>query len=167
MKLRMVPYGYRMNNGKIIPDKNEATVVRNIFDLYIGGKSLKAIADSLTAENVPIFEGNTIWSKNRIKRILEDERYIGTNSYPPILSDDLFVRAKKVSEEKSFTVEPCSPLLKAELENIKETLSDTGVCFSQYDDVMIRRLVGLIRVMKDRSIVIFLKGGLSITEVVE
>ena len=55
MKLRMVPYGYRMNNGKIIPDKNEATVVRNIFDLYIGGKSLKAIADSLTAENVPIF----------------------------------------------------------------------------------------------------------------
>ena len=98
---------------------------------------------------------------------MEDERYIGTNSYPPILSDDLFVRAKKVSEEKSFTVEPCSPLLKAELENIKETLSDTGVCFSQYDDVMIRRLVGLRRVMKDRSIVIFLKGGLSITEVVE
>ena len=111
MKLRMVPYGYRMNNGKIIPDKNEATVVRKIFDLYIGGKSLKAIADSLTAENVLIFEGNTIWNKNRIKRILEDERYIGTNSYPPILSDDLFVRAKKVSEEKSFTVEPCSPLI--------------------------------------------------------
>ncbi len=111
MKLRMVPYGYKMNNGKIIPDKNEATVVRNIFDLYIGGKGLKAIADSLTAENMPIFEGNTIWSKNRIKRILENERYIGANSYPPILSDDLFVRAKKVSEEKGFTVEPCSPLI--------------------------------------------------------
>ena len=110
MKLRMVPYGYRMNNGKIIPDKNEATVVRDIFDLFIGGKSLKAIADSLTAENVLIFEGNTIWSKNRIKRILDDERYIGANSYPPILSDDLFVQAKKVSGEKGFTVEPCEDL---------------------------------------------------------
>lgn len=33
--------------------------------------------------------------------------------------------------------------------------------------IMIRRLVGLIRVMKDKSIVIYLKGGLSVTEVVE
>lgn len=40
------------------------------------------------------------------------------------------------------------------------------LCFSEYDDVMIRRLVGLIRVMKDKSIVIFLKGGLNITEMV-
>ena len=43
----------------------------------------------------------------------------------------------------------------------------TELCFSQYDDIMIRRLVGLIRVMKDKSIVIYLKGGLSVTEVVE
>ena len=49
----------------------------------------------------------------------------------------------------------------------RKALSNTEVCFSQYDDVMIRRLVGLIRVMKDRSIVIFLKGGLSVTEIVE
>ena len=49
---------------------------------------------------------------------------------------------------------------------LKETLSNTELCFSEYDDVMIRRLVGLIRVMKDKSIVIFLKGGLSITEMV-
>lgn len=111
MKLRMIPYGYKMNNGKIIPDEKEVSVVCNIFDLYIGGKGLKSIADSLTAENVPIFEGNTSWSKNRIKRILDDERYIGANNYPPILSDDLFVRAKKVSEEKGFTVEPCLPII--------------------------------------------------------
>ena len=32
--------------------------------------------------------------------------------------------------------------------------------------ILFRRLVGLIRVMKDKSIVIFLKGGLSITEMV-
>ena len=56
---------------------------------------------------------------------------------------------------------------KAEIEDVKEALSDTELCFSQYDDVMVRRLVGLIRVMKDKSIVIYLKGGLSITEQVE
>ena len=75
-----------------------------------------------------------------------------------VLNKQLEIKREKIA---------ANPSLKAELENIKETLSDTGVCFSQYDDVMIRRLVGLIRVMKDRSIVIFLKGGLRITEVVE
>ena len=60
-----------------------------------------------------------------------------------------------------------NPNLKAEIEDVKEALSDTELCFSQYDDVMVRRLVGLIRVMKDKSIVIYLKGGLSITEQVE
>lgn len=44
---------------------------------------------------------------------------------------------------------------------------NTELCFSQYDDIMIRRLVGLIRVTKDKSIVIYLKGGLSVTEAVE
>lgn len=75
-----------------------------------------------------------------------------------VLNKQLEIKREKIA---------ANPSLKAELEDIKETLSDTGVCFSQYDDVMIRRLVGLIRVMKDRSIVIFLKGGLSITEAVE
>lgn len=59
-----------------------------------------------------------------------------------------------------------NPNLKMQIEDIKETLSNTELCFSEYDDVMIRRLVGLIRVMKDKSIVIFLKGGLNITEMV-
>lgn len=75
-----------------------------------------------------------------------------------VLNKQLEIKREKIA---------ANPSLKAELEDIKETLSNTEVCFSQYDDVMIRRLVGLIRVMKDRSIVIFLKGGLSITEVVE
>ena len=75
-----------------------------------------------------------------------------------VLNKQLEIKREKIA---------ANPSLKAELEDIKETFSNTEVCFSQYDDVMIRRLVGLIRVMKDRSIVIFLKGGLSITEVVE
>ena len=60
-----------------------------------------------------------------------------------------------------------NPSLKAEIDDIKETLSNKELCFSQYDDVMVWRLVGLIRVMKDKSIAIYLKGGLSITEKVE
>ena len=61
---------------------------------YIIGKGLKTIADMLTSEEVPIFEGETVWSKNRIKRILVDERYIGSNGYPSIVEDNFFPALK-------------------------------------------------------------------------
>ena len=72
--------------------------------------------------------------------------------------------AKQLEAEREKIA--ANPNLKMQIEDIKETLSNTELCFSEYDDVMIRRLVGLIRVMKDKSIVIYLKGGLSITEMV-
>lgn len=80
-----------------------------------------------------------------------------------ILQEQLEAKREKIA---------ANPSLKAEIGEIKETLthtelSNTELCFSQYDDIMIRRLVGLIRVMKDKSIVIYLKGGLSVTEAVE
>lgn len=48
-----------------------------------------------------------------------------------------------------------------ELERILQTLRDNDFYFSEFDDVVIRRLVDCIRVMKDKRIVVILKGGLS------
>lgn len=80
------------------------------------------------------------------------------------LNDKIAVLNKQLEAEREKIA--ANPNLKMQIEDIKETLSNTELCFSEYDDVMIRRLVGLIRVMKDKSIVIYLKGGLSITEMV-
>lgn len=52
----------------------------------------------------------------------------------------------------------------AEIENIKQCLSTDSLDFSEYNDVTIRRLVEYIRVMKDNSIIIVLKGGMKIQE---
>ena len=52
----------------------------------------------------------------------------------------------------------------AEIENIKQCLSADSLDFSEYNDVTIRRLVEYIRVMKDNSIIIVLKGGMQIHE---
>ena len=52
----------------------------------------------------------------------------------------------------------------AEIENIKQYLSADNLEFSEYSDVTIRRLVEYIRVMKDNSIIIVLKGGMQIHE---
>lgn len=55
----------------------------------------------------------------------------------------------------------------AEIERIKETLSDETVKFSEYDEVTVRRLVEYIRVMADGKIIVVLKGGMSIEESID
>lgn len=55
----------------------------------------------------------------------------------------------------------------AEIERIKETLSDEAVKFNEYDEVTVRRLVEYIRVMADGKIIVVLKGGMSIEEPIE
>ena len=60
-----------------------------------------------------------------------------------------------------------SEKLNAEIENIKQYLTADSLDFSEYSDVTIRRLVEYIRVMKDNSIIIVLKGGMQIQENIE
>ena len=55
----------------------------------------------------------------------------------------------------------------AEIERIRETLSDETVKFSEYDEITVRRLVEYIRVMSDGRIIVVLKGGMSIEEPIE
>lgn len=55
-KIRYIPYGYTMQNGQIIVDEDEADVIRSIYDNYVAGASLKAIAEQLTLRRVPYTE---------------------------------------------------------------------------------------------------------------
>ena len=54
-----------------------------------------------------------------------------------------------------------------EIEKIKQYLSSDNADFTEYNDTMVRRLVEYIRVMKDKTIIIVLKGGLQIEEKLE
>ena len=46
MKVRTIPYGYKVENGKTIPDEGEARIVKRIFTAYINGEGLMRIADA-------------------------------------------------------------------------------------------------------------------------
>ena len=46
-------------------------------------------------------------------------------------------------------------------------ISSDNADFTEYNDTMVRRLVEHIRVMKDKTIIIVLKGGLQIEEKLE
>lgn len=47
------PYGYRLNSrGLLFPNAEESSVIRDIFDMYDSGVSMRAIADTLTKSGV-------------------------------------------------------------------------------------------------------------------
>ena len=49
--------------------------------------------------------------------------------------------------------------INSELERLEKIFTDTDVSFNEYDDVIVRRLIECIRVMKGNKIIVVLKGG--------
>lgn len=90
MKLRTILYGYEMKNGYMEVIESEATVVRNIFVLYIEGKSLKEIAESLTEQGIVYYLEKNKWNKNMVSRIIDNLNYVGNDDYPSIISSSDF-----------------------------------------------------------------------------
>lgn len=93
MKNRRFPYGYEMQNGLIVICLKEADTVKQIFSQYLNGKNLKNIAERLTENQIEFLPGEYGWNKSRINRMIEDERYIGDNTYPAIIDKDIFQKA--------------------------------------------------------------------------
>lgn len=95
-KIRYIPYGYTMRNGRTVISNEEAEVIREIFKAYLDGASLKAIAEELTGRNIPYTEKTAIWDKARIARIIDNAKYVGTEEYDPIVDEDIYEAARSL-----------------------------------------------------------------------
>ena len=93
MKIRSLPFGYRIRDGKICMDERDSTTVRIIFEGYIQNASYQKLADTLERQGTPYIPEKH-WNKNIVARILKDRRYIGDGEYPPIIAQDVFQRAE-------------------------------------------------------------------------
>ena len=92
-KIRYIPYGYTMRNGRTVISSEEAEVIREIFKAYLGGASLKCIAEELTARQIPYTQKTATWDKARIARIINNAKYVGTEEYDPIIDEDMYEAA--------------------------------------------------------------------------
>lgn len=61
----------------LVVNKKEAEIVRFIYDSYLAGWSLEAIASFLTDIGCSTKTGNTTWTEGGIRYILGNERYCG------------------------------------------------------------------------------------------
>ena len=70
--------GYRKGaDGRPEIVEKEAKIVREIYTSYLNGKSLRFIADELTARGIPTPKGKSIWRVSTIQSILSNEKYKG------------------------------------------------------------------------------------------
>lgn len=130
MAIRTTLYGYQVKNGKTVIHNEESEVVKKVFSLYIEGETLGSIASMLTEEKVIYFQGEVKWNKNTIKRMIENEKYMGNEVYPMIVSPSVFNQAKAVKESKSCKQEAHTP----EVEFLRE-ITVCGECGSRYKRV--------------------------------
>ena len=112
-KSRTIPFGYMMQNGVIQPESTESKAVQDIFNAYLNGSSLLAIANQMSSQGVSYNGVSSAWNKNMVKRILENEKYLGRNGYPAIIDEDMFCRANMRKKIKSTTVVEISEELQA------------------------------------------------------
>lgn len=106
MKNRRLPYGYKMEKGIIQIHPAEAETVKRIFSHYLAGENLKEIAEALTKRKIEYLPGESTWNKNRIKRMIEDKRYLGDETYAAILDTETFQRANAEKNDRRSYVVP-------------------------------------------------------------
>ena len=111
-KTRYIPYGYTVRNGRIVVENDEASIVREIYDHYVNGLSLKDIANDLTTRKIPYTEKTAVWDKARIARILENAKYIGDGEYDPIIEEKTYEHAlaSKTARQRGEYRSDCSAI---------------------------------------------------------
>lgn len=101
MKNRRCPYGYYFINGRIDIQPKEQAIVAEIYDGYLSGKSLLNIANELNERNIEFMPGIIGWNRARLKRILEDKRYLGNETYPAIIAKEIYDAVQKIKESRN------------------------------------------------------------------
>lgn len=101
---RKLPFGYKMEQGRVVVDTGEATWVKHLFEQYNLGVSIRSLTNVMHNSSVP-YDGDRQWNINMVARILADERYIGQGGYPAILDDNVFHTAMEKRNKKAPAVQ--------------------------------------------------------------
>ncbi|MBQ8334152.1 MAG: recombinase family protein [Clostridia bacterium] len=101
MNVRTIPYGYRYENGAVTINPNESEIIQRIFSEYLHGQSLLNIAADLNNDCIEYRPGVIGWNKSRIMRLIEDERYIGTDTFPALITQETHTHATMLKLQKS------------------------------------------------------------------
>ena len=97
---RKVLYGYQIEDGKLVPQPQEAAVVSRIFALCLEGKFQWEISDILNAEGIQYSPDCPAWTKFKISLTLRNQRYAGADGYPVLIGSETFQSVQTFLQKK-------------------------------------------------------------------
>lgn len=86
-----IPYGYSILNGTPVINKNEAAIIRAIYQFYIEGSTIEQAAVQARAE----------LGRSKITHILRNSVYCGDSFYPAIIDRAVYDRAQEVAASRN------------------------------------------------------------------
>lgn len=104
-----VPYGYKVENQRLVIDDMKAEIVRFMYSQYSKGVFVKDIIAKLTAKGIT-YKGRP-FANNTVYGILANEKYSGVymhgeeivdNMYPAIIEKELFESVRKIVNANKF-----------------------------------------------------------------
>ena len=103
-----IPYGYDYVNGKLIINKEEAEIVKKIFQWYLDGKSIGWIVKTLQKRKISTKKGG-VWAKKTVSSILKNpiycgylkwEKYLNKGDHEPIIDVDTFNKVQNLIKKR-------------------------------------------------------------------
>jgi len=105
-----IPYGYDYIEGSLIINNLEAKIVKNIFNMYLKGLSMKRISDELNLDNIPT-KLNKTWGAQTVSCILKNplycgflhwEDYLNRSEHDPIIDKNIFNEVQRLIQKKNI-----------------------------------------------------------------
>ena len=114
-----IPYGYDYVDGKLLVNEDEAKQVKNIFQMYLNGLSMKKIADILNSKSIPTKQ-NKIWGSQTVSTILKNplycgflhwENYLNPGNHDSIIDGDTFNEIQELRQKRNTKTSHNSKIL--------------------------------------------------------
>ena len=99
MNTRLIPYGYKMENGVLLVNEEEAEQVRRIFEMRVNDMGVYAIGKMLYEEQIPFFSDTRDKAIKKASAILYKPIYTGAKGYPAIVDKDTFDKVQAMKPQ--------------------------------------------------------------------
>ena len=99
MNTRLIPYGYKMENGVLLVNDEEAEQVRRIFEMRVNDMGVYAIGKMLYEEQIPFFTDTRDKAIKKASAILYKQIYTGAKGYPAIVDKETFDKVQAMKPQ--------------------------------------------------------------------
>lgn len=139
------PYGFEKINGKLKINEVQATIVKEIFRLYLNGYGADSIARILNSENIKTSTYQEKWFGSSIKYILKNERYIGNTRFRKTYFTETLPYRKKYNkgEKEQYYVENSnlSIIDKDDFYKVQCLLNARGTISEKYEYLLSKKII--------------------------